>query len=331
MGGTRPRATERRARRAAAVAALVVTLCTLLPVATRADEAPLRDAPVIWFADDARPIAAPAPDERGLVPYALEAFIGRSFSRFWNPARRVRSLGGDGPSHEALDINTLDEVVDSSWFTNRIGLRPLSEAELAAGAAHGSELAGGPDLRGGLVVLKAKTAGVTPGFTVRDGRGDVWLLKFDPPAHPGMTIRAGVVSNLVFHALGFNTPVDRVVTFTRDDLGARGKHHRQPRARSCPDGQRREPRLDARRHELDFRRALPRAGQPLSRRQAARLVRRPGLPRGRPQRPDPARGPARTARPARVLRLAEPLRHEAPQHARHLRRANRAKAPCATT
>ena len=222
MAGTRPRATERYVPAVAVAAAVVVALCVLLPAVGRAGQAPLRDAPVIWFADDARPIAAPAPDERGLVPYALEAFLGRSFSRFWNPARRVRSLGGNGPAHESLDINALDEVVDSSWFTNRIGLRPLGEAELAAGAAYGSELAEGPELRGGMVVLKAKTAGVTPGFTVRDGRGDVWLLKFDPPAHPGMTIRAGVVSNLVFHALGFNTPVDRVVTFTRDDLVLEG-------------------------------------------------------------------------------------------------------------
>jgi hypothetical protein len=202
---------------------VVVALCVLLPAVGRAGQAPLRDAPVIWFADDARPIAAPAPDERGLVPYALEAFIGRSFSRFWNPARRVRSLGGDGPAYTRRSTST----PSTRWSTRRgsptaSACAPLSEAELAAGAAHGSELAEGPELRGGMVVLKAKTAGVTPGFTVRDGRGDVWLLKFDPPAHPGMTIRAGVVSNLVFHALGYNTPVDRVVTFTRDDLVLEG-------------------------------------------------------------------------------------------------------------
>lgn len=220
MGGTRRRSTERPRRRAGAALALALAawLPAGLPASVRAAAPPLRDAPVVWFADDARPVPPPAPDERGLVPYAVEAFLGRPFSRFWNPARLARRLDGDGPSHEALDVNALDEVVDSAWFTNRIGVRGLSPNELAEGSAHGTALAAGPDLSRPLVVLKAKSAGVTPGFTVRDGRGDVWLLKFDPPSHPGLTIRAGVVSNLLFHAIGYNTPVDRVVTFTRDDL-----------------------------------------------------------------------------------------------------------------
>ena len=51
----------------------------------------------------------------------------------------------------AANVNALDEVPNSSWFTNRIGLGPLSPAELAAGPAHGRpELLDGPDLVGGL-------------------------------------------------------------------------------------------------------------------------------------------------------------------------------------
>jgi hypothetical protein len=68
---------------------------------------------------------------------------------------------------------------------------------------------------------------VTPGFRIRDARGDVWLLKFDPPQHPGMTIRSGVITNLAFHAMGYNVPVDRFVKYKREDLhvgeGARMK------------------------------------------------------------------------------------------------------------
>src|SRR5687768_6606574 len=33
---------------------------------------------------------------------------------------------GDGEPGRALNVNTLDEVPDSSWFTNRIGQRPMS-------------------------------------------------------------------------------------------------------------------------------------------------------------------------------------------------------------
>ena len=34
----------------------------------------------------------------------------------------------------ALNVNTLDEVPDSSWFINRIGVRPMSIAEILRGA-----------------------------------------------------------------------------------------------------------------------------------------------------------------------------------------------------
>ncbi len=67
-------------------------------------------------------------------------------------------------------------------------------------------------------IIGAKTAGVTMGFRIRDAAGRVWLLKFDPPDHPGQSIRAGVVSNLILHACGYNTPVDRVAIFDRDQL-----------------------------------------------------------------------------------------------------------------
>ena len=35
---------------------------------------------------------------------------------------------------EALNVNALDEVPDSSWFTNRVGQHELSAAQLRAGA-----------------------------------------------------------------------------------------------------------------------------------------------------------------------------------------------------
>src|SRR6185436_8619564 len=37
------------------------------------------------------------------------------------------------PARRALGVNALDEVPDSTWFTNRIGVRDLSIAELLRG------------------------------------------------------------------------------------------------------------------------------------------------------------------------------------------------------
>jgi hypothetical protein len=196
---------------------------------------PLRDEPVVWFADDREPIPVPEYFEPGLVPYALDSFVGRPFSRFWHPGRFFRWVGTGDRVQEAANINTLDEVVNSTWFTNRIGLMRLSAAELTEGPAHGTELAAGPDRSSPWTIIGAKTAGVTPGFRIRDARGDVWLLKFDPPTHPGMTIRSGVVANLLFHALGYNVPVDRLVKFSRDNLVVgEGAMMRLPRVGEVP-------------------------------------------------------------------------------------------------
>ncbi len=41
---------------------------------------------------------------------------------------------GDKTPMRALNVNTVDEVPDSSWFTNRLGVRPMSIAEIVRGA-----------------------------------------------------------------------------------------------------------------------------------------------------------------------------------------------------
>ena len=47
------------------------------------------------------------------------------------------SQPGDAtPDVRAQNINTIDEVPDSSWFTNRIYSRPVAPEELAQGAQH---------------------------------------------------------------------------------------------------------------------------------------------------------------------------------------------------
>ena len=230
MARTRPRSTD------IIWLALLGTLGALLvaPLPAFARE-PLRDEPVVWYAHDREPIPTPEFEEPGLVPYAVDSFVGRPFSRFWHPGRFFRWVGTGDRAQEAADINSLDEVVNSTWFTNRIGLTPLTPAELVEGSAHGRNLAAGPDRSEQWTIIGAKTAGVTPGFRIKDAKGDVWLLKFDPPSHPGMTIRSGVVTNLLFHAIGFSVPVDRLVMFSREDLVVgEGAMMRLPRVGKVP-------------------------------------------------------------------------------------------------
>jgi hypothetical protein len=121
---------------------------------------------------------------------------------------------GKGAIPPAQNVNTLGEVPDSSWWTNRIGVRPMSIEELARGANDGD----GPDLARPWTVIRGKTGGITPGFTIQDGRGDVYFVKFDPESHFGLSTGADVVGSKFFHAFGYFVPTNWIVYFPRDLL-----------------------------------------------------------------------------------------------------------------
>jgi hypothetical protein len=108
----------------------------------------------------------------------------------------------------ARNINTIDEVPDSSWFTNRIGSTAVSAADLARGAEVGQ-----PPVPEKWVIIREKTAGANPGFTARDGAGETWFLGFDPVSNPEGATAAVVVANKLFWALGYNQVETFLTTF----------------------------------------------------------------------------------------------------------------------
>ncbi|MFT7626298.1 MAG: hypothetical protein ACI9WU_005493, partial [Myxococcota bacterium] len=120
-----------------------------------------------------------------------------------SPARIVDRITGGRP---ALDTNAFGLVADSPWFTNRIGRRALTTDEVRRGANLDAEPAAGS-----LVVITGKPRGVTPGVVVRDGKGVVWYVKFDPPAHPELASGAEAVASRVLHAAGWHVPQNFVV------------------------------------------------------------------------------------------------------------------------
>src|SRR5262249_54044879 len=86
----------------------------------------------------------------------------------------------------ALNINTVGAVPDSSWFQNRHATNRMSLDALTRGPNTGS----GPSIDQPWVVIGAKTEGVTPGIRIRDSRGDVYIIKFDPPQNPELATAA---------------------------------------------------------------------------------------------------------------------------------------------
>jgi hypothetical protein len=62
-------------------------------------------------------------------------------------------------------------------------------------------------------VIAGKSAGISPGFTVRDANGTTFLFKFDPKGNLHLASAAGVISSRLFYAAGYYTPEDFIVVF----------------------------------------------------------------------------------------------------------------------
>jgi hypothetical protein len=69
-----------------------------------------------------------------------------------------------------------------------------------------------------LTIVAAKQGGITPGFTVRDRRGHVYYVKFDPLEHPNLSTAADVIGKQFFYALGYNVPENHIVYLHRETL-----------------------------------------------------------------------------------------------------------------
>jgi hypothetical protein len=115
---------------------------------------------------------------------------------------------------EARDISELDEVSDSSWFTNRNFWSPLSPDTFRRGPVRPGHA---PD-SGPWTVTKCKTDGVMPGFIIRDQKKDIYLLKFDPPGHLELSTAVDVIASKFLYAAGYNVPENFIVTFDEHSL-----------------------------------------------------------------------------------------------------------------
>jgi hypothetical protein len=122
----------------------------------------------------------------------------RDIDLMYDLAKNLFGVPRDPKLVQAKNINTIDEVPDSDWFTNRILARPLSIEEAVKGPDTGS----GP-APGKLIVTRAKQSGVTPGFTIKDSAGQTWFVQFDAPGQSEAASGATVVATKLFYTLGY--------------------------------------------------------------------------------------------------------------------------------
>jgi hypothetical protein len=166
-----------------------------------------RFVPPVEPPNDQKPIPQPHSREVNLAQDNVEKILTETIVNIFDLSRHYRKISGN--PKQAMNVNAFDEVYNSSWFINRNGLKQMTLDEIARGPDTGS----GPDTSGTWTIFRAKTQGVTPGFSIEDHKGDKYVIKFDPLGYPEMSTGAEIVSTKLFHAAGYNVPENYICRF----------------------------------------------------------------------------------------------------------------------
>jgi hypothetical protein len=171
----------------------VVAATALLSAAQQRTTPKFYDDDPIARAVDTQDASKTAARERSLYYDALANLFGRP---------------GEAVVGRAADVNTIDEVPDSSWYTNRA----VTPEQILRGVDEDT----GP--AAGQWQVSHKTNGASAGFTITDPKDRKYFLKFDPPGNPELGTGAEAVVTRLFYALGYNVPQSNIIRVRRQDL-----------------------------------------------------------------------------------------------------------------
>jgi len=165
------------------------------------------DRPAVWVDDDRQPFA-PRP-----AAFYSPFFWDAMDNAFFRGAAEVWTFPVRGPSR---NVNAMDEVPDSSWFTNRLSRHRMTAAEVARGPCRDDR--GDDPVPKPWRIVAGKPDGLNPGFTIEAADGSRHLLKTDGERQVDRPTAADVIASRLYHAVGYRVPCNRIVYFTRDDL-----------------------------------------------------------------------------------------------------------------
>lgn len=181
-----------------------LSLFLLLAVSSTGSARPYHfsDAPPVTDAGDTQP--SPVPSVSGefkFVEYAVTSSVRYPLVEALDFRRKAR----------AGDVNALDQVPASSWFTPRLGARDISVDELLKGP----EVKGPPQAP--YTITKTKIKGNSPGFIIKDSRGIKYLIKFDQSEYPALESSVNFIVNRLFWGFGYFVPEDFLIHFNPAD------------------------------------------------------------------------------------------------------------------
>jgi hypothetical protein len=176
---------------------LVPVLCLVAAAACSATPARFADAPPVWVARDTLPSPVPRHDVPGQSEYLTEIYMRRPVMDALDLSRFPR----------AGDVNSLDEVVHSSWF--RPDAHRLSSLQAYA--------ADGPPR-----IPWTATGEQAGALSIVDSRGLAYVLVRDDPAWPEMKTAADAITNRLLWAMGYITPEVHVLHASASQLSSPG-------------------------------------------------------------------------------------------------------------
>jgi len=159
---------------------------------------------ILWLDFDMKDIPEPKERPNGFYDYFFKGQVVEHAKENLDVSRWVRRAAGR--PKPAANVNALDEVPDSSWYTNRHYLHHMTIEELVRGPNRGAP----PDFSEARV-LKAKITGVTPGVRLKDATGQTYLIKFDDTRSPGNRSSGEVIATKILYAAGYNVPENYIV------------------------------------------------------------------------------------------------------------------------
>lgn len=186
---------SRPAHLAIALGVLISMSCSHKVVRFRAEKP-------VWYFNDISPIPVPKDAIKDRLSY---------YATVQDPPPMVQPFYVTD-HHQARDINSLDHVPASSWFMPRMGYQHITPEQLLFGP---TEL--GPP-RSPVQVLRVRDITGQPRLFVRDSRGELYLLKFDPRDFPALATTSSFIVNRLFWGFGYHVPEDHLYFFERKDL-----------------------------------------------------------------------------------------------------------------
>ena len=154
-----------------------------------------------FYPDDPIAREPESQDASPAAPYEIKSIYEMSYNLFVTAGYQPSGL-------RAKNINTIDEVPNSNWFTNRIGTTAITPEQMTRGTNVGA-----PPDPSRWVLTREKTSGAHPGFTARDAKGETWFLEFDPTYYPEGATGAVAVATKIFWAFGYNQVESFLTTF----------------------------------------------------------------------------------------------------------------------